>query len=360
MTGRDKAVRPDGYAWTELLGLVELTLTQGVSCLVLGHPGVGKSALAAEVARRMGLPLIDIRLAQRDPAELGGVHFPDRDRGVLRLLVPEWVEQACAEPCMVFLDEINAAVTRLHQAAAYQIVLEKRVGTRAFHPSTVVMAAGNLPEDNAIVTPLSSALCNRFSHFVLRSDVDTWLEWAAAEGVHEAIIAYVARFGAEALYDNHGGNAFPSPRSWAMASRVMRAAADDLTARRAVAACVGVAAAEKLASFLRIYRRVNAAKLLKKRGKAMDFSTGKHAEPSFIYAAVFSVAAWLVREGELTDAELPNVVRFLCSPGLDPEYAFLFLRQLRAHPDLLVRLRAVPAFRELARQIVDLHAGLYA
>ena len=121
-----------------------------------------------------GLPLIDIRLAQRDPAELAGVYFPDHDRRCLSLYAPDWVRQVCEKPGLVFLDEINAAVTRLHQAAAYQIVLEHRVGPFKFHPDTLVLAAGNLEEDNAIVAQLSSALCNRFVHYTLRVDTDCW------------------------------------------------------------------------------------------------------------------------------------------------------------------------------------------
>ena len=46
----------------------------------------------------MGLPLIDIRLAQRDPSEIGGVYFPDRERAELSLLAPPWVRQACEAP----------------------------------------------------------------------------------------------------------------------------------------------------------------------------------------------------------------------------------------------------------------------
>jgi hypothetical protein len=86
---------------------------------------------------------------------------------------------------------------------------------------------------------------------------------------------------------------------------------------------------------------------------------GKDAEPSFMHAAVFSVAAWLRREAELTDAELPNVVKFLKSKGLDPEYQFLFLRQLKGHPDLLHRLKVLAPYRKLVDGLVDLHVGLY-
>ncbi|TNF32987.1 MAG: AAA family ATPase [Deltaproteobacteria bacterium] len=347
----------DGYSYGEVRALVELTLRAGISVLLRGHPGVGKSALAHELASAMGLPLEDIRLAQRDPAELAGVYFPDRERQVLALFAPDWVQRACEVPTLVFLDEINAAVTRLHQAAAYQIVLEHRVGPFRFHPGTVVLAAGNLEEDHALAATLSAALTNRFAHYTLRVDAASWLTWGADAGVDEAILAYIGRYGEEALYSNDGEYAFPSPRSWEMASRVYRAATE-AERRRAVAACVGAAAAEKLFAYLRIYQRVNAARIVRK-GQAMDFARGKSAEPSFIYAALFSVAAWLNHEGTPTDDELPNVVAFLRSPGLDPEYVFLFLRQVKGNAALMARLKGLPEFRALAGELVRLSAELY-
>ncbi len=350
------ALSEEGYAYDELLPLVELSLRSGLSVLLRGHPGLGKSTLAAEVAAAMGLPMEDIRLAQRDPAEIAGVHFPDRERGVLALLPPEWVRRACEVPTFVFLDEVNAAVTRLHQAAAYQIVLEHRVGPHRFHAGTVVMAAGNLEDDHAIVTTLSSALSNRFAHFTMRPDATAWLAWATGAGVDPAILAFVARHGEEVLYEETGDYAFPSPRSWEMASRVYRAAPPELR-RRAVAACVGAPAAERLFAFLRIYGRVDPARIVR-RGQPMDFRTGAQAEPSFLYAAVFAVAAWLEREGAPTDAQLPNIVHFLRSPGLDPEYLFLFLRELRRNGALFARLKALPEFRALAGELVSLRVAL--
>ncbi len=352
-------IAPDGYAWSELHRLVGTTLRAGISVLLRGHPGVGKSTLAATLAAEMGLPLIDIRLAQRDPADLCGVWFPDKERRVLEAYPPDWARQAAAAPAFVFLDEINAAVTKLHQAAAYQIVLEKRVGAVQFHPGTVVMAAGNLEDDNAIVTALSSALCNRFAHFTMRVDAQGWLDWAAGSEVDEAILAYIARHREEVLYaQDQDAMAFPSPRSWEMASRVYRAA-EPADRKRLVAACVGVTAAEQLFNWLTIYHKVDAEKIIRK-GQAMDFSSGKQADPSFVYAATFAVAAWLRGKPTLADAELPNIVQFLRSPGLDPEYAFLFLRQVRRNEALLARLRGVPSFRDLAGELVALQASTYA
>ena len=346
--------RTDGYAYGELRPMVESVLRAGLSVLVRGHPGVGKSSLARDLAASMGLPMVDIRLAQRDPAEIAGVYYPDRDRACLSLLAPDWVRQACDTPSLVFLDEINAAVTKLHQAAAYQIVLERRVGPFAFHPGTVVLAAGNLEEDNAIVSPLSSALSNRFAHFTMRVDADAWVAWANRAGVHDAVIAHVSRGGDEVLYDRGREMAFPSPRTWEMAGRALSAARPQ-DRRRVVAACVGLPAAERFFAFLRVFERVDPRAVIE-RGEPLDFGTPENADPSFVHAAVFTVAAWVQRR-ELADAHLSHLVRFLRSPGLDAEFAFLFLRRQKGS-DLLVRLRALPEYRRLAAELAAVHIGL--
>ena len=82
------AFQVEGYAFQEVRRLVALTLQSGISVLLRGHPGVGKSSLAEELAKAMGLEMVDIRLAQRDPAELAGVYFPDRDNNELALFPP--------------------------------------------------------------------------------------------------------------------------------------------------------------------------------------------------------------------------------------------------------------------------------
>jgi len=360
---RPRAERPlpEGYSFAELRPLVRATLDAGVAVLLKGHPGVGKSTLAAEVAADMGLPLIDIRLAQREPAEIGGVYFPDRDHQRLDLLPPPWVRQASEAPALVFLDEINAAVTRLHQAAAYQIVLERRVGPFAFHPGTRILAAGNLEEDQAIVSPLSSALANRFAHFALRVDVGAWLAWAEGAGIAPEVLAYFRaheRFGESLLYERDDEDAFPSPRTWEMASRVYQAAPPELR-RRAMSACVGAAAADRFFQFERVYARVKPEQIVA-RGRLPGFVGAEGADPSLLHAAVAAVGSWVAEQPAFDPAWAPNLVALLRAPGVDPEYAFLLLRDLKARTGALPHLRALPAYRDLARDLVQIHVGLVA
>jgi hypothetical protein len=342
----------EGYGYEQIRPLVLAALEARLSVLVRGHPGIGKSALARDLSEAMGLPLVDIRLAQRDPAEVAGVYFPDRERRTLELMAPDWVRQACDAPTFILLDEINAAVTKLHQAAAYQIVLEHRVGPFEFHPDTVVMAAGNLEEDRAIVTPLSSALCNRFVHFTMRPDVESWLAWAMRSGIREEVMAFIGARGVDVLYQPSEDYAFPTPRSWAMASRVMERV-DPADVRRVVGACVGAAMADEFVRYQKLYQRVKAEAVVRK-GLPMDFTQGKDAEPSFVHAAVFCVAEYLISNG-LSDEHREHVVTFLRSPGLDPEYQFLFLRHLRARSGkTLDQLKPLPSFRALAGELVGL------
>ncbi len=342
-----------GYTWAELRRLVGTTLRAGISVLLRGHPGVGKSTLAAALAEEMGLPLVDIRLSQRDPVDLCGVWFPDRERRVLESYPPAWAQEAAARPCFLFLDEINAAVTKLHQAAAYQIVLEKRVGDVRFHPGTVVMAAGNLEEDNAIVTQLSSALCNRFAHFTLKVDVPTWLQWAEHAGVHATVRAYVAEKGVEALYE-HGADAmaFPSPRSWEMASRVLTVA-EPSDAKRLVAACIGAPHAEQLFAWIKLAKMVDPVRVLE-QGLIPDF---RGLEASVVHATVTAIAEHLRGLRRPSDVVATNAARVLAAEGLDREHAFMAIRAFAGNKALMQALRALPSFRTLAADLVTLQLG---
>ena len=358
---RGEAPAPEGYGYRALAALVRTTLDAGVSVLVTGHPGVGKSALAAEVAADMGLPLVDLRLAQREPAELCGVYFPDRDAQSLQLLAPPWAAAVCDAPALLFLDEINAAVTRLHQAAAFQLVLERRVGPRCLHPGTRVLAAGNLLEDGPVVSPLASALRNRFAHFRLRVCVEDWLAWAEDAEVAPVIVAYMRAHPHRAeglLYDPSDDNAFPSPRTWAMAGRLYARGAPEAR-RRLVAACVGVKAAEAFFNFLALYGRLDPVKVIAD-GRVVDFTRGRNSDPSFAHAAVWAIVDWVKAQPAFEPAWSEGMTRFLEAPGLDPEHAVVLLRAVAERPDVRGALDAHPRFRAFAGELVQTMVGFDA
>jgi SpoVK/Ycf46/Vps4 family AAA+-type ATPase len=316
-------VLTEGLAYPTLRPLIRQSLHSGASVLLRGKPGVGKSSLAYELATEdFRLPLCDIRLAQKDPAELAGVYVPNRETKTLELYAPDWVRACCREPHFLFLDEINAAVTKLHQAASYSIVFEHRVGPFAFHAQTVVMAAGNFEEDEALAVPLSTALQNRFRHFSMRVDAEAWLLWAAKQGLSPDIMAFISAFREHALHRRTGEYAYATPRSWADAAKIENLEVPERQRRALIASCVGASITDEFWTFLKVYRRVDIPAILS-RGEIPSLG----GDPSFTWALT-NALAHLLRHKGLSKEQAPNLLKlFSCSDYTD-EYIVLLLKML--------------------------------
>ena len=114
-----------------------------------GPPGVGKSRLVADVARRQGRKLYDLRAVLLDPVDLRGLPRIS-DEGITSWCVPEFLPHPQdTEEGILFLDELNAAPP-LVQAACYQLILDRRVGQYRLPDGWAVVAAGNRESDRAV------------------------------------------------------------------------------------------------------------------------------------------------------------------------------------------------------------------
>lgn len=230
---------------------------QGIHTPVMlwGPPGVGKSQIIAGIAKKHGVPLIDIRLSQMEPSDLRGIPFRV-DRHV------EWAPPAMLPDAerhwpagILFLDEITSAPPAV-SAAAYQLILDRRLGEYRVPPGWAIFAAGNRQGDRGVTYAMPAPLANRFAHFEVEVNLDDWVLWAYQHGIDERIIAFL-RFKPELLFDfdpakNAGGEmAFPSPRSWEFAHRALQKFGDhpELLAGT-LAACVGQAAGIECAAFI--------------------------------------------------------------------------------------------------------------
>jgi hypothetical protein len=111
-------------------------------------------------------------------------------------------------------------------------------------------------------------LRNRFVHLALEADLNDWCKWAVKAGVRPEIIAFL-RFKPELLHaadTTADANAWPTPRSWEMASNVLcgiarRQKATLLSGTSEFEAqlldgTVGEAAASEFVAFLRLFRQL--------------------------------------------------------------------------------------------------------
>lgn len=220
--------------------------------MLWGPPGVGKSQMVIQIARHHDAPVIDIRLSQMEPSDLRGIPF--RVNEFVEWAVPSMLPNADRHGSkgILFLDEITSAAPSV-SAAAYQLILDRRLGNYEVPPDWAIFAAGNRQGDRGVTYTMPSPLANRFSHFEVDVHLDDWVAWAYAQGIDERIIGFL-RFRPELLFDfdpAHNPVAFPSPRSWEFSHRGLRKFEHHPELLLgALQACVGPAAGVELQAFI--------------------------------------------------------------------------------------------------------------
>ncbi|MCB1799900.1 MAG: AAA family ATPase, partial [Gammaproteobacteria bacterium] len=188
--------------------------------MLWGPPGVGKSDMIRQTGERHAAPVIDIRLSQMEPSDLRGIPF--RNGEFVEWAAPAILPDARrhGEQGILFLDEITSAPPSV-SAAAYQLILDRRLGEYQVPTGWAIFAAGNRQGDRGVTYTMPAPLANRFSHFDVDTHLDDWVAWAYQHAIDERVIAFL-RFRPELLFDfdpAHNPVAFPSPRSWEFAHR---------------------------------------------------------------------------------------------------------------------------------------------
>lgn len=252
-----------------------------LSTMIWGPPGIGKSSIVAQTAAAHRLQFIDLRLSQLAPTDLRGL--PVAAKGISRWYPPEFLPRGGKG--VLFLDEINLAPPTM-QGMAQQLILDRRVSSYTMPSGWFIWAAGNRSEDRAAVFDMPAPLANRFLHLEVQPDFESFKNYALATKVHEHVIAFIA-FRPELLHKlDPQQPAWPSPRSWVLASHLHQVGLD-------ITPAVGAAAATEFNAYTALYHSIpDLARILRGEGDGIAFPT----EPSMRYATVV---------GLLTRAEDP-------------------------------------------------------
>ena len=256
-----------------------------------GPPGIGKSELVEGITRDLGGLMIDLRLGQMEPTDIRGIPYYNKDNGKMDWAAPIELpdeETAAQYPIVVlFLDEMNSAPASV-QSAAYQLVLNRRVGKYKLPDNVVMVAAGNRESDKGVTYRMPTPLANRFIHQEMRVDFNSWQEWAVNSNIHKDVVGYIS-FAKQDLYDfdaKSSSRAFATPRSWTFVSELLKNdAVDDDTAMNLIAGTVGEGLAVKFMAHRKIASRMpNPMDILK--GKVKDLNV---KEVSAMYSLVISM-----------------------------------------------------------------------
>ena len=310
--------------------------------MLWGAPGIGKSSLIHQISNELRLRVIDLRLAQLEPTDLRGVPMPNRETGRAEWYLPAFWPVAAVEdgerevvgedgkkrkvevkagcgidgPGLVFLDEIEKAPVSVKNASL-QLVLDRAIGSYKLPDDWTIVCAGNREEDGAFSQTLGTALANRMLHLEIEPDLDAWAAWARDNGVAEDIIAFL-HFKPELVYKNTGENAFPTPRSWAMGSNLIKMVKNQKEQAVVLSAAVGKGASSEFTVYNNVYKNVNPEEILDD-GKMPKID---EKDQAFKYAVTMAVAFYLRKKG-LKDRE-ENTAKFMNS--LSPELRVVFLK----------------------------------
>ena len=227
-----------------------------------GPPGIGKSELVADITQELGGYMIDLRLGQMEPTDIRGIPFYNKDSGKMDWAEPVDLpseELASQYPVVVlFLDEMNSAAPSV-QSAAYQLILNRRVGKYVLPDNVVMVAAGNRESDKGVTYRMPTPLANRFIHQEMKVDFSSWQEWAVNHKIHKDVVGYIG-FAKNDLYDfdaKSASRAFATPRSWSFVSQILDDTdSDDDTTMNLIAGTVGEGLAVKFMAHRKVASRM--------------------------------------------------------------------------------------------------------
>ena len=255
-----------------------------------GPPGIGKSELVENITKDLGGYMIDLRLGQMEPTDIRGIPFYNKDIGKMDWAPPVELpdeETAAQYPIVVlFLDELNSAAPSV-QSAAYQLILNRRIGKYKLPDNVVMVAAGNRESDKGVTYRMPTPLANRFIHQEMKVDFASWQEWAVLNKIHKDVVGYLS-FAKQDLYDfdaKSASRAFATPRSWSFVSELLDDECDNDTLTNLIAGTVGEGLAVKFMAHRKVASKMpNPLDILK--GKVKDLNV---KEVSAMYSLVISM-----------------------------------------------------------------------
>jgi hypothetical protein len=235
--------------------------------------------------------MIDLRLGQMEPTDIRGIPFYNKEIGKMDWAPPIELpdeELAGQYPVVVlFLDELNSAAPSV-QAAAYQLILNRRIGKYHMPKNVVLVAAGNRESDKGVTYRMPTPLANRFIHQEMKVEFGPWQEWAVKKNIHKDVVGYLS-FAKQDLYDfdaKSASRAFATPRTWTFVSELLEdEEGDDDTIMNLIAGTVGEGLAVKFMAHRKIAGRMP---------KPEDILAGKEKdlnvkEVSAMYSLVISM-----------------------------------------------------------------------
>jgi len=323
----------------QLFELLVKAIAKGISVLITGAPGIGKSEIGDQACRACDADMILSHPAVADPTDAKGMpwvvdgHATFLPFGELRRALE------AKRRTVWFLDDLGQASPAV-QASFMQLLLARRVNGHVLPEHVTFVAATNRRTDRAGVTGILEPVKSRFGTIVeLVTHLDDWCQWAYGAGyIPPSMIAFL-RFRPELLSKFEPSADMtnsPCPRTWANAAKLEALGLGADVEIAALAGAVGQGAATEYLAFRRMMGSMVTADqvLIDPQGAAIP------SKPAELYA--ISVALGM-KANDKTMSQVGVYCERMLKAG-HGEFATLTLRDAVRRD---VKLTHTPAFTKL-------------
>lgn len=292
---------------TELYTHLDTLISADIPVFIHGSPGIGKSYIVAEVAKKHSLELVDVRLSQMDPVDLRGVPAIRDEQTVW--MPPVFFPKDQNSEGILFLDELNSAPPSV-QAAIYQLVLNRKMGEYELPHGLRIICAGNRISDRGVVFRLPTPLANRMVHLSVEARFEDFKLFAIREGLHSFVIGFLGfrpdLLTSEPVSEDDANPAFATPRSYHMLSNVLKTTSDTARIAPIIYGLIGYGAGIEFLSYVKVYEKLPDVGAIY-RG---EYPSVDKSEPALLYALV-SAMVELYRGGEEASKHLFGFAQIL-------------------------------------------------
>jgi len=174
------------------IAIIEACIKHNIVAFLEGPPGIAKSAIIYQLARRLDINLIEFRPGLEDLSGLKGLpNFHTNEDGTIstKWSIPAHFPTDPTWKGILFLDEFVKAAPSI-QGAMSQLILDRRIGDYILPKGVIIVLAGNRSKDRAAVNKMPTDLANRICRIPCEFELDAWGTWAKANGIPDVVIAF--------------------------------------------------------------------------------------------------------------------------------------------------------------------------
>lgn len=203
---------------------------------LIGPPGIGKTAIMEQIARRMKVSLVSYSITHHTRQSALGLPFitkrvydgkeysiSEYTMSEIIASVYDTIEKTGNKEGILFLDEINC-VSETLSPAMLQFLQYKIFGKHRVPEGWIVVTAGNPPEYNKNVHEMDIVTLDRLKRIDVEPDYTVWRDYAVNRNLHSAILNFLDQK-PEFFYSvttSIDGKSFVTPRGWEDLSDMMR------------------------------------------------------------------------------------------------------------------------------------------